>query len=56
MLQETETEETLGFFCHIFVMGDISIEGGSRAPCPQLRLCAGLFCFGYEKAFYNLQS
>ena len=37
MLQETETEEILGFFCHIFVISDILIGGGSRpagAPAP----------------------
>ena len=28
MLKETESEETLGFFCHIFIIGGISIAGG----------------------------
>ena len=28
MLKETETEETIVFFCHIFVKGSISIGGG----------------------------
>ena len=31
MLKETETEETTVFFCHIFIVGSISI-GGARAP------------------------
>ena len=38
MLKETETEETIVFFCHIFIIGSISIGGG---PAPLwLRLCS----------------
>ena len=36
MLEETETEETIGFFRHIFVIGDISIGGGGEACLPAL--------------------
>ena len=32
MLKETETEEAKGFFCYIFIIGNISIGGRSRAP------------------------
>ena len=28
MLKETESEETIGFFCHIFIIVGISIGGG----------------------------
>ena len=35
MLKETETEETIGFFCHIFIIGSILI-GGGRAVAPLL--------------------
>ena len=41
ILKETETEETIDF-CHIFVIGEISI-GGGRAPWAfphWLRLCS----------------
>ena len=34
MLEETETEETLGIFCHIFVIGDILIRGKTGPPAP----------------------
>ena len=39
MLEETETEETRGFF----VIGDISIGGGGGGGDPWLRLCARQF-------------
>ena len=33
MLKETDTEETIRFFCHIFIIGGISIGGlGPWAP------------------------
>ena len=32
MLQETETEQTIRIFCHIFVLGNISIGGGPSPP------------------------
>ena len=32
MLKETETEEAIDFFCHIFVMGGISIAGRVSPP------------------------
>ena len=33
MLEETETEETIGFFCHIFIFGDILFgRVGPSAP------------------------
>ena len=32
MLKETETEETIVFFCHIFIIGSISIGGGPGPP------------------------
>ena len=32
MLKVTETEETIGFFCHIFIFDGISIRGGGQAP------------------------
>ena len=33
MLKETDTEEIIRFFCHIFMIGGISIGGwGNRAP------------------------
>ena len=31
MLKDTETEETM-LFCHIFIIGGISIWGGSTGP------------------------
>ena len=33
MLKETEAEETINFFCHIFIFGGILI-GGTAAPAP----------------------
>ena len=36
MLEVTETEETIGFFCHIFVIGDISIGGGRTGYVDEL--------------------
>ena len=33
MLKGIETEETR-LFCHIFIIGGISIGGGGRASCP----------------------
>ena len=35
-LKETETEETIVFFCHIFVICDISIGGRPGPPCLRL--------------------
>ena len=46
MLKETETEETTVFFCDIFIIGNISIEGvgGGRARFLWLRLCQDRLC------------
>ena len=38
MLKAIKTEETIGFFCHIFTIGGVSIWGGAGPP-PWLRLC-----------------
>ena len=32
MLMETDTEETIRLFCHIFIIDGISIGGVGRAP------------------------
>ena len=34
MLEETETDETIEFFCHSFVIGDISMLGKEQPPPP----------------------
>ena len=47
MLEEAETEETRGFFCHICVIGNISLKGWGRDPW--LRLCAGQFSLEISK-------
>ena len=46
MLEENEAEETISFFCHIFVIDEILIG--------RVRLCAEQFCFRNKKAFSNL--
>ena len=35
MLKETESEETI-FFCHIFIIGGISVGGGTGTLAPPL--------------------
>ena len=35
MLKKTETEETLGFFCHIFIISSISIGGEGGLPATE---------------------
>ena len=34
MLKETKTDETTVFFCHIFIIGSISIGGGPGLLAP----------------------
>ena len=43
--KETETGETIGFFCHIFVIGEISIGEEARLAklMPQLRKTKKVF-------------
>ena len=36
MLKETKTDETIVFFCHIFIIGNISIGGGPGPLAPSL--------------------
>ena len=45
--KESETEET-SVFCHIFIIGDISIEKARALPPPWLRLCLTL-CHSKQK-------
>ena len=55
MLEETETEETVGFFVAFLSLMTIQLGGGGAGSLPPwLRLCAGHFCFRNEKAFSNL--
>ena len=52
MLKETETEETR-LFCHLFIIGDISIgEGLPRPGYGALAMIAKSWLFCYDKLGY----
>ena len=38
MLKETKTDETIVFFCHIFIIGSTSIGGGLGPLGPPLAM------------------
>ena len=53
--KKTETEETIGFFCHIFVVGSFSVGGGARPPLPS-SLATPMFESHQKFVFYSLEA
>ena len=49
MLQAPETEETIGFFCHIFVIGGISFGRGGHPALPSKPYELGSFVLEMTK-------
>ena len=52
MLEENEAEKTIGFFCHIFVIGGILLGGGgggSRGRNPGSAYVLGTFVLEMRK-------